>query len=344
MIKTNKQNRSSNLAQNWQHKPIARINTIDWRENNRLNVMLDRMQIPTIDSSNIHNFFYGKDSRWLQPNTPFEFYIDRVEDMIERLTDAYPLPPHRKTVTGFFFLTKGNSRRSKCLKEYDFGDNQFFFSPAHQITSVEYISKDAKGYYVQFHDDIFRNLSLYRILEDFPFLDSLANPIVTIPREKSAPILEILKRLEKLQKELGKDVLGLVTLYLVTLMTELKQFVINDIICTKDSAARITKEYKKALTRHIYEKRTVREYADYLSVTPNHLNKCVKSTLNKTARSLLKEVLIREAKCLLKNSNLTVSEIADQLCDQTPSNFVRFFKSHTGLTPKEYVNSSVTAR
>jgi AraC family transcriptional activator of pobA len=204
--------------------------------------MTDLMQIPTIDSSNIHNFFYGKDSRWLQPKTPFEFYVDRVEDIIERLTDAYPLPPHRKTVTGCFFLTRGNSRRSKGLKEYDFGDNQFFFSPAYQITSVEYISKDAEGYYVQFHDDIFRNLSFYRILEDCPFLDSLANPIVAIPREKCAPILELLKRLEKLHLELGKDAFELAALYLVTLMTEVNRFVIDDVICTKDSAARITKK------------------------------------------------------------------------------------------------------
>jgi AraC-like DNA-binding protein len=73
-----------------------------------------------------------------------------------------------------------------------------------------------------------------------------------------------------------------------------------------------------------------------LNVTPNHLNKCVKTTTDKTAQDLLNEMLILEAKSLLKYSNLQIAEIAVKLCNQTPSNFARFFKSQTGISPKEY--------
>jgi AraC family transcriptional regulator, transcriptional activator of pobA len=78
------------------------------------------------------------------------------------------------------------------------------------------------------------------------------------------------------------------------------------------------------------------DYADLLNVTPNYLNKCVKTAIDKTAQDLLKEMLILEAKTLIKYSQLNVSEIAIKLCDQTPSNFARFFKKQTGLSPKEY--------
>ena len=78
------------------------------------------------------------------------------------------------------------------------------------------------------------------------------------------------------------------------------------------------------------------DYADLLNVTPNYLNKCVKTAIDKTAQDLLKEMLILEAKTLIKYSPLNVSEIAIKLCDQTPSNFARFFKNQTGLSPKEY--------
>jgi AraC family transcriptional regulator, transcriptional activator of pobA len=44
-----------------------------------------------------------------------------------------------------------------------------------------------------------------------------------------------------------------------------------------------------------------------------------------------------EAKTLLKFSKLQIAEIAVRLCDQTPSNFARFFKNQTGLTPKQYL-------
>jgi AraC-like DNA-binding protein len=50
--------------------------------------------------------------------------------------------------------------------------------------------------------------------------------------------------------------------------------------------------------------------------------------------------VILEAKTLLKYSNLQISEIAVKLSDQTPSNFARFFKTQTGITPKEYLELS----
>ncbi|MDH4461230.1 MAG: AraC family transcriptional regulator [Flectobacillus sp.] len=39
----------------------------------------------------------------------------------------------------------------------------------------------------------------------------------------------------------------------------------------------------------------------------------------------------------MKFSKLQISEIAVNLFDQTPSNFSRFFKSQTGITPKQYL-------
>ena len=47
-------------------------------------------------------------------------------------------------------------------------------------------------------------------------------------------------------------------------------------------------------------------------------------------------MLVLEAKSLIKYSNLNIAEIAVKLSDQTPSNFARFFKKQTGVTPKEY--------
>ena len=73
-----------------------------------------------------------------------------------------------------------------------------------------------------------------------------------------------------------------------------------------------------------------------LSVTPNHLNKCVKSTIGKSAHDLLSEMILLEAKVLLKQTSLSVSEIAYQVGRNEISDFGRFFKSGTGLTPGEY--------
>jgi AraC family transcriptional activator of pobA len=43
-----------------------------------------------------------------------------------------------------------------------------------------------------------------------------------------------------------------------------------------------------------------------------------------------------EAKALLRQTSLSVSEIAFKIGKEDPSDFARFFKSKSGLTPSQY--------
>lgn len=100
------------------------------------------------------------------------FHINKVEDARDHL--KFSLPPHRKTVYDFLFLTRGSSIRSKGLDKYNFGVNTFFFLPAYQISSHEYYSEDAEGYYCHFDLDILtRDLLLPDFSINFLFSNSL---------------------------------------------------------------------------------------------------------------------------------------------------------------------------
>ena len=162
-----------------------------------------------------------------------------------------------------------------------------------------------------------------------------SNPIIPLQTNTIEIIEKILERLLSLHtsKEYNKTLLSF---YLMALFEELKSIAVNKISKKRKSNFEITKRYKHALAEHIYEFQNISDYANLLNVTPNYLNKCVKTAIGKTAQDLLKAMLILEAKTLIKYSELNVSEIAIKLCDQTPSNFARFFKKQTGLSPKEY--------
>ena len=84
-----------------------------------------------------------------------EFHIARIENYRQHI--KVPLQPHRRSVFFFIFLTKGKVTRSKGLSNYDVMSDQFFFLPAHQITSVEYVSDDVEGFYCHFFHEIFNN-------------------------------------------------------------------------------------------------------------------------------------------------------------------------------------------
>jgi len=151
--------------------------------------------------------------------------------------------------------------------------------------------------------------------------------------------LNILERILELYENHQEKNNDLIVWYLMTLFTEIKKYTSSTITNAKNSAIILTQQYKNALIQHIYNYRTVKDFAKLLHVTPNHLNKCVKQTLDKNAQTLLNEMLILEAKSLLKYSDLTISEIAENLFHRTPSNFARFFKNQTGFTPKAYQQS-----
>ena len=268
------------------------------------------------------------------------FHINRIEDYIRlvKFPTQTDVQPFRLTVFNFMFLTAGRTSRSKGLIDYDFNANTFFFLPAYEITTNKFISEDAQGYYCHFNLDLLTSdYKLKDLLADFPFLNFNCHPLLTVSEEmKVELILPLLVRLENEYKKGEKCRYEILRAYLIALLTELKPFATAPASSSQNSAYQITEQYKKALSQFIYEKQKVRDYADLLAVSPNHLNKCVKSVTGQSAHDLLSEMVLLEAKVLLKQTNQSVSEIAFQVGRSEISDFVRFFKSKTGMSPGEY--------
>ncbi len=294
-------------------------------------------QIPLIGPK-LYGKFLFNNIEWSSPFPSVSnlFHINRIEDVSPQIN--FPLPPHRKVTNDIFFLTKGESVRSRGLNKYKSSKNQAFFMPAYQVTAHEYMSADAEGFFVNYSSEFLTEFDF--LIKKFDFLNITAHPVVEFPEESVKDIVRILNRMEELYLNWNNRNLDLAKLSLLTLMAEInKQSANANLKFNMNQAALLTERYKNLLSDHIYEKQTVQEYADLLYVTPNHLNKCIKSTLNKTAKNLLNEMLILESKSLLKYSNLTIAEVASKLCSSSASNFSRFFKQQTNITPKDYLKS-----
>lgn len=95
-------------------------------------------------------------------------------------------------------------------------------------------------------------------------------------------------------------------------------------------------EFLGLLEAHIATHKNVSEYADMLHLSIYQLNTITKEVLGKTPSELINEHIILESKrYLLATSNL-VSQIAYHLGFEDISYFIRFFKKHTGYTPKAF--------
>ena len=78
------------------------------------------------------------------------------------------------------------------------------------------------------------------------------------------------------------------------------------------------------------------ECAEALGVHASYIWKVLKMERNKSFSDYVEEYKLREAKRLLMETELTVSEIAEKLNYANAQNFIRFFSKSTGVTPGKY--------
>jgi AraC-like DNA-binding protein len=100
-------------------------------------------------------------------------------------------------------------------------------------------------------------------------------------------------------------------------------------------------KFIQLINNYYIDKRTIEEYAQLLSVTPNHLSQSVKEASGKNALSFVNERIMNEAKSLIQFTQFDIAQIAYQLHFSDPANFGKFFKKHSGQTPLEFRKQAV---
>jgi len=82
--------------------------------------------------------------------------------------------------------------------------------------------------------------------------------------------------------------------------------------------------------------RSAQQFALGLSVHPNHLNRVLKTTTGKSTTQHISERLLIEAKSRILHDNRNIAEIAYILGFSHASNFLIFFKRHTGQSANSF--------
>jgi AraC family transcriptional activator of pobA len=148
-------------------------------------------------------------------------------------------------------------------------------------------------------------------------------------------IMQLLNRLQIEYTESDLTNLDIIQSYLIALLCEINK---NTLRTDKKGTAAtvLTTKFKELIYAHIKLQHQVNYYASMLNVTPNHLNKSIKSVTGKSATKWIEESILLEAKYLLYQTNLSVNEIAMQVGHYDQSYFSRIFKKNEGVTPIQY--------
>lgn len=98
----------------------------------------------------------------------------------------------------------------------------------------------------------------------------------------------------------------------------------------------IVKEFLFLVYSHFKSERNIQFYADQMHISRKHLTKTIVEILQKTPKQLITDAVILEAKVLLKNPKLSISNIVTDLNFSDLAIFSKFFKTHTGLSPSQF--------
>ena len=98
----------------------------------------------------------------------------------------------------------------------------------------------------------------------------------------------------------------------------------------------IMKAFAELLSQNIRKETSVEFYAEKLCISKQYLSLIVKEKTHVTIGKIISLVRVEEASRLLRDPDLTLQQIAEELSFSDQSSFGKFFKKHSGITPMKY--------
>ncbi|WP_236652841.1 helix-turn-helix domain-containing protein [Chitinophaga vietnamensis] len=234
------------------------------------------------------------------------------------------------------FSVKGSVDVQIGLEEFSCRPGSVAFTFPGQVFSKRNISADAFGYYILFDKDFMEEvMPADRLVQEFPFFDYSGMPHVVLPLEVVAATEDLLKKMNEEVQEMRTGREKAIKMYLYLLLLGVKRCYDTQQPATNGNDYLVAR-FRKLVSQHFLTKRKVSDYAELLNVTANHLNRTVKNSTGNTASAAISEMLLREAKAVLKYTDASVSEVSYQLDFSDPAAFSRFFREQTGITPMAF--------
>ncbi len=233
-----------------------------------------------------------------------------------------------------FFEEKGG------VHEIDFCAFELSANSAHPVSpgQIHVLRREphVTGSVISFTSELFLTVGLpVDFIQSFPFFEPFnTTPVIAISEDVTNDVHQLINQLAKEfhTNQCNKpEMLALLSSQLLILLKRsFRQK--EELSGTNDLLTR----YKNLIKQHFLKHRTVQEYAELIAISPGHLNDCVRNASGKSAKDMIQEQLVLEAKRMLYHSNYSIKEIAVHLGFDDPSYFNRFFRLQTGQTPTAF--------
>lgn len=209
-----------------------------------------------------------------------------------------------------------------------------------QVVEQKYVSDDFSLVYLACSQEMLSSV-LFRFPPEFElFLKE--NPVYKAPKELYQSVIEFLKLLKTKYENTGniyrsEIIISMVRVHYLEIFNDIQHILSKNLI-KHSRRTEIMKMFIHLIMQHYNESREVSFYANKLNITPKYLSIVTQEETGQGAKKFIDDFMITEIKLQLKSTSKFIQEISENLNFPDQSFFSKYFKHHTGLTPKQYRN------
>jgi len=275
-----------------------------------------------------------------------DFELLRYEDIPEK--NLYGRPPFRLNAFVIGYITGGTAVLTINSKDYRLSAGTIYFSTPWHIRKYTDIVK-WEGHILFFTQQfLYQYIRSNSFMNDFPFFQSENGVVAPLSEQELAQPERLVLDMHNLFRSEKEDRFKILFHYLHILLLEFKSLKSIQIFKPLSGSENIVNLFQEQLNNYFValsrnearEPLTLSNIAQQLHLHPIYLSNLVKAKCGKTVSQLIRQRMVLEAKALLRNSNMTISEVAYYLRFTDTSNFAKFFKSLTGTSPSDFRSSS----
>ena len=273
------------------------------------------------------------------------FAISKMEDIYIKHNGKVD-DPHRHNYFTVLIVKKAAGQHKIDFNTYGLADQQIYFvapGQVHQVIETE----QSFGYVMTFSNQFLVESSI-----PLTFIDSLnlfnnygQSPPLLPKTDQFNTIENFTIKIFELHNSNAKMKHLSIGAYLKLLLIECNNIcAINPVESNATTSTNdLIRSFKNAVDNNYRKEHSTTYYANELHITPDHLNRTVKSKIGKSAKEYIQARIITEATRLLYFTEESNKEIAYELGFNEPANFSAFFKKHTLVSPSNFKKNEVQA-
>lgn len=233
--------------------------------------------------------------------------------------------------------------------KYDHNRGKMSFIKPRQITGCKNIRLEEDCFVILIHEDFLSGTTMHNEIKKYAYFEYEVNEALHLSPNEEETIWNLVYAMEKEYHNNVDDYSKTIILsHLDTMLKYAQRFYKRQFIDRVDlRGATFTKfndllsEYFENKTNNDFGLPTVSYMAEKLNVSSRYLTDLLKQETGKTGLELIHLYLISEAKNLLKEGKMNITEISVSLGFENPTYFSRLFKKEVGITPNIFRGESL---